>query len=390
MRDNEPEWVGPLVGVNLQGYPTPFMFDPHSSINSPLSKSHSSGILITGGPGSGKSFLGYTLAMISAISGKDTIIVDPKNDARNMIKLSDELDGLVHSIDMSSGGQNGAMDPFVSDKDRAERVARVSNLTKILLGDLDSEESTGLYAKIQDVANMPDPSLSLLCDELARNQSRKVSNLGIRLKKIGKSDPKVGSAIFRSSRARSRPQKIGKGLTIITTLGMDIPNEGTDASMYTDQNRLAMGIMYLIANYLWDTVSDPSQYDLPKTILMDEAWALLATQQGLEIANTILRKSRSFNAVLILMTQNIKEINDSDFQSLMSTRFAFHADDPDTEGQELCKSLRIDPGYAQTFPDLTQGQCFVRDYKNRVSVIQIIEQSPLWTRAFNPHSGSRV
>ena len=65
-----------FVGETSQGTPQPVFFDAHTQIFN----DRPPGCLITGEPGSGKSYLAMILATISAIVGKTTIVLDPKGD----------------------------------------------------------------------------------------------------------------------------------------------------------------------------------------------------------------------------------------------------------------------------------------------------------------------
>jgi hypothetical protein len=379
MSRSDKVWRGPVIAVNEQGHPTPVFYDVHSAINA--NGGGTNGVVITGSPGKGKSYLGFTLCMLCAEAGKKTVFLDPKNDARNLIKLSDEMDNKITQWDMSDGNQNGALDPYASDLSIEQKRANILALMNILLSNIDDEQSTILYQTILDVFGKEDPSISTLTMELQRHEKSNISVLGTQLRRIQASNPKVSGVIFKRGHEKPVQKKLGEGLTIITTNGLPLPSRTTPVSEYKDIDKLSLGVMYLITNYINEVMTDNNDPLYPKAIFIDEAWAIMGTSIGKEMTEKLLRVGRSHNTACVLLTQNVNDIKGEGLNGYIATRFAFGTKDDEKEPIEICKTMHIDESYASEM-DLPLGYCFMRDAHNRVSLIKIIEQSPKWSRAF--------
>lgn len=378
-----PRWRGPVIGFNQQGYPAPVFYDTHTAINM---KSKSGGIVITGAPGSGKSQLGMSLAMMSAISGKKTVYIDPKNDSLGMAELQDELDGHLQIKDLNDGSQTGKMDPLITESTPEKKVAKATALVRILVGNITNDQETLLQPMITTVAYGSDPSLSNLTNLLLRRRETELSVIGTKLQTIQQSDPMSG-LLFKRGRGETEIDTIDDGLTIITVLGLKMPALGANPESYEPKERLSLGIMYLIVDFILTVMSDNAHKLEPKTVLIDEAWAFIASEGGRNAVSQLFRMGRSLNTACILMTQNITDLESSsdDKNSLLNsavTRFAFRAEDKN-EIQDLCESLGISyQSFGDVFPDLDTGTCIMKDYLGRVSRVHIIQQNARWVHSF--------
>lgn len=380
-------WRGPVIGINEQGYQTPVFYDPHTSIaaGGQVGASSSNGILITGSPGSGKSFLGMTLATESTIEGKKTIFLDPKNDSLGMINLRDWMDNKITVWDINDKELAGSMDPFIFNKTIEQKISKAYALINILLGPFNEKQDTLLYPIIQDIANEPKASMNLLKMKLLRHSDYSINRLGTHLEAIQGSG-NISDLIFGtvSKDTEIHQMEFNDGLTIISTFGLELP-KSADPSTYQPKDKLSLGIMYLICDFILAVMKDDKHKTEPKTVFIDEAWAVTASAQGYRTVCELLRLGRAFNLAVVLMTQNTSDLErDDGKQELMNsvvTRFAFKCNE-DKEAAILCDSMGIGEDYIPYFTRLRQGECIMRDYKKRISQISIINQFPEWAHAF--------
>lgn len=384
MAKNDDVWRGPVIGVNKQGYPTPVFFDPHTSINT---ESTAGGVVITGSPGSGKSQLGMNLAIMSAIAGKKTIFLDFKSDSLGMRNLNDELGGCIDVWDMGDQTQTGSMDPYVMEEEKARKISKAYSLVEILVGNISDEQMTRLYPIISDVAEEDDPSLTRLMMKLLRHPDPAIEAIGTRLQAVQGSSL-ISSLIFKKGRGKAeKMREFNDGLTIITAQELSLPEQGSDPSSYRAEERLSLGIMYLITDYILTVMKDQVHKPEPKTVIIDEAWAAVANEAGYATIESLFRLGRSLNTACILMTQNVSDLRNpktgsNKLMNSAATQFAFKCSDRE-EAQILCKSLNISfNDFGDTFADLKSGWCVMKDFKGRVSLVYILQQNERWTHAF--------
>lgn len=377
-------WRGPVIGVNKQGYPTPVFFDLHTSINT---NSSPGGVVITGSPGSGKSQLGMNLAIMSAIAGKKTIFLDFKSDSLGMQNLNDELGGVIDVWDMGSQTESGSMDPYVMETDKNRKISKAYSLVEILVGNVSDEQMTRLYPIISDVAEEDEPSLTRLMMKLLRHPDPAIEAIGTRLQAVQGSNS-ISSLIFKKGKGKAQKMRdFADGLTIITAQELSLPEQGSDPSSYRAEERLSLGIMYLITDYILTVMKDPVHRPEPKTVIIDEAWAAVANEAGYTTIESLFRLGRSWNAACVLMTQNVSDLRNpktgsNKLMNSAATQFAFKCSDRE-ETQYLCKSLNISfNDFGDTFADLQSGWCVMKDFRGRVSLVYILQQNERWTHAF--------
>lgn len=401
---NSKSWEGPIIGVCLSGFPTPVMFDPHTPI---YNASKDGNVLITGSPGSGKSHAGMTLAMISALEGQQTVIVDPKGDEVGMSQLSGELGGHIDIWDLNEDEKKGSMDPFIIQPTVKSKVAKGTSLVQILVGNMSIDQKTNIQPIIEDVAAGENPSLTKLMTVLRGNAKPELRAIGMTLRAV-KLSHKISNVIFADEQYdHTEKRKINDGLTIITMTSMPIPSRSKTLENYSNAERLSAGIMYLIMDFLYDMMTSKETKGLPKTILIDELWRVLVSEDGRSTTNSILRTDRSMNTSCILMTQSVSdietigkdgEINGSLLNNI-STQFAFRYSDDSEEGGDarseisnLCSSVGIP--YTQYYSDsiqrLNPGECLMKDFMGRKSFIRFIQQSERWSDAFETNPKKRL
>lgn len=387
MSSSEPvDWRGPMIAQNAQGYPSPVFYDPHTAIMN----NKSGGTAILGSPGAGKSFLGMTLAMMSAVSGKQTVYWDPKNDSIGMAALEDEIgEGNIDIWDLNSPTEAGSLDPFTSDT-KQERISKALNLVEILIGGrrITDFQRVKLKPIISDLANDRNASMERLITLLLKHREESIRALGTELDSVRLSNP-MSRILFKPRDKDIQKKQFNDGFTIITTLGLKLPSPDVPQDNYKSADRVAIAITYFITQYIYDVMKESADKRAPKSVFIDEAWSILSTENGKTLIADLLRLGRSMNTACILMTQSIKDLNDEGIRNAITSEFAFRSQDHN-EALRLCRSLGITAEYADAFLDLQSGYCFLKDWNNRVSVIHILEQSRKWSQAFETNPAKRM
>ena len=386
------KWMGPYIGETILGYHTPVFFDLHTSIAS----SNPPGVYISGSPGSGKSFFSMMMAYQSTLSGKTTVYLDPKADSVNIMNLQSDLGDInIWNLADDQTMEPGILDPFSLEKDPAQKQLLVMSLIETFVGTLTSEQRNSLTPIVEDVLRGKKPSLKIVMQKLlARRNDPQANALGNQLKLI----QPLPFARLCFDHYEGEQMKIGKGLTIITLLGLKMPDPNMDPKDYQINDRLGMGIMFLVTNYIRNIMigNDDRNNDgskrvpPPKTIIIDESWAVLATQMGRQVISEICRLGRSLNTACVLISQNADDIDKFGLQNSISTRFAFRVKTIE-EGERVRKSFDLpeDVNISQQMINFDKGDCVMKDFFGNVSCVHIDSYDQRIFNAFNTNPFER-
>lgn len=363
------------IGSTSQGVAQPVFYDSHT----PIFNNKPPGALITGSPGSGKTFLAMTLAAISAIIGKTTIILDPKGDFLSLAEIKDDI-GDITFWDLSSRDKMGILDPFSLSDDKMEQLDLATTVIDMLVGGLSNEQVTELSPVIKDVCEMENPTLQQVVNDLLMEGDRPIArNLGVQLDLISKL--KFAHLCFAPPKSKRKTLKLSGGTTVITLVGMELtPNDG-NSSEGDRKQRLSTTVFYLITNFIRRTMEDESS-DKPKTLIIDEAWAVLNTKPGADVVRAVALLGRSKNLALLLVSQNTSHMKHLDIDNTITTHFAFRTDHK--EALQIVKDMRLPEGEGMEnrLQNLDTGECLMKDFKDRYSTVQISNYKKDWELAF--------
>lgn len=355
-------WSGPYLGRTTSRVVTPVFFSPHVA----MSRNFPPGVAITGAPGGGKSYLAFTLAHQMAMQGVWTIYIDPKADAKPMGQLPGL--GSPRVFDLRDGN-DGMLDPFSMGENRAESTLLALETLRLLLGGTVSEErEEALLNAVEQVSLRPNASLTMVVDVLLNNQESAGSrNLGAVLRTI-RDLPFARLCFAPTGGTRLRPED---GLTVVTLLGLDLPNAQMKSEDYSYENRLAVSVMYLLTRYARRLMLSMDKSH-PKAIAIDEAWAITSTPQGAKLIPEIARMGRSHNTALVLVSQNAGDLMAESVTNSISTKFAFRSSIPqEIEDVLELMGLEQDQGFGTAVRDLRNGECLMQDVDGRVARVQI-------------------
>ena len=359
-------------GDTTRGVASPFFWDPHTQVwnNKPPVT------IFTGSPGSGKTFFALTCAAISTICNKSTIVLDPKGDFINLLTIRDDLGDNINFLNMANG-RPGIMDPFYISSNPSEVITSVIEVIDLFVGGLDDSSYTVLAPVVQDAMRLPVPSLGRVVDMLLQSDKPVARNLGTKLSVISKM--KFANLCFAPGNRQRKVLSIEDGLTIITLVGLDLPKSAEEAKL--GRYRLASGLLYLITNLIKRTLEESASLR-PKLLIVDEAWAVASTEQGARVLQSCALLGRSKNLATILVTQNMSHLKNLNIETTVSTQFAFRSDI--NEGKLIASEMRLPEGegYEEIVTHLENGECLVKDFLNRYSIVQISQWKKEWKDAF--------
>lgn len=360
-----------FIGETTKGVEMPVFFDLHT----PIFNNRPPGCLITGAPGSGKTFLAMTLATISAILGKTTVVLDPKGDFISLLNLQEDI-GSITFWNLADKKQKGILDPFRMADDPGEKLDLAITVIELFTGGLQPEEKTALAPIIKDVIQGRNPSLSKVVQELRGSRNPPARNLGTTLDLI--SNLPLAHLCFAPSGKKLDSVTIDRGLTVVTLLGMEMPKEGA----VDNKSKLSTGILYLLTDFIRRIMHNDESKN-PKTLIIDEAWAILSTTAGARVVTDVALLGRSKSLALVLITQNNSHLKKLDIENTISTRFAFRSTTKEAEDIVKDMMLPADEDFESSIIGLSNGECLMKDFLERYATVQISDWKSDWKVAFN-------
>lgn len=376
-------WIGPYLGYTLGRSQEPVFYSAHSAI----AKNNPPGLVITGSPGGGKSFTAFTITYQMALQGIWTIYIDPKCDALPI----GNLPGMENTniFDLRASGSDGMLDPFGITDDPAEQISLAFETIGLLLGGINKitpAQNIQLSQVLKQVSQEPNPTLNKVVDRLLATPNDEAKGLGSTLDLIR--DLQFARLCFSDEKTQARlsPEK---GLTIVTLLGLDLPSSVTPPESYSNANRLAVAVMYLLASFTRQLMMNLNKSH-PKAIVIDEAWAITSTPQGAKLIFEVARMGRSLNTGLVLVSQNAGDFLGEGVTNSITTKMAFRAKQPEEVSNILAfLNLEEHEGNRELIRELGNGQCLIQDSDGRTAIMQVDSWSEEMRTAFDTNPETR-
>jgi hypothetical protein len=164
--------------------------------------------------------------------------------------------------------------------------------------------------------------------------------------------------------------RLDDALTVIQFANVRLPT-GTRPEEYALSERLAVGLMRAVTA-LASRLMEAGLSSQPKMLVLDEAWALTLSPEGQRLVERVARMGRSRNTVLLLVTQNARDLLDERVTNCLSVRIGCRSDD-ERELQSMFRLLDVEPSpellaAVRRFAD---GECLLRDLEGRVGRVQV-------------------
>ena len=356
---------------------------------------------LTGTQGGGKSMCGKTLLYYSLLCGAKAFGIDPKDE----LKAFSKLPFSVRKVDFSPGG-SAPLNPFSFSPD-PRRAATVANDFLGILLEAHRDEMAArrmvISHAVQKVVSSGEKSLYAVLQTLD-DMAGAVPGGAVGEEEIR--EARVCSRLLRMVQGNALGQMLfGTGgggefegkeqLTVVNLKELPLPKVSDVQTVYdqvTESEKIAVAMLFLVAAAAREAVfrEDPKRL---KVLYLDEAYHLLRIPAGYRLVTDLLRMSRSFNIMPILITQNPSDL-DENIRNNLGYAFAFRMKGrqeaasarellglPAVEDEEELDAFAEELG---TFPD---GYCFMRDPKNRVAEVQITPQPRYLLDVFDTRPG---
>lgn len=368
-----------FIGETSQGVRNPIFFDPHT----PIYNNKPPTTIVTGIPGSGKTFFLQLLACQSSIMGKTTIVIDPKGDFLNLKEIEGELGANVNFINIAK--KKGALDPFYNGENEGDKLSTIIDTISILVGGVTENQKTAILPTINDMINENGASMETLYKRLHRSEDPEVRSLASNLEMSSKLE--YANIIFApGGNPRSRIN-FKTGMTIFPLLGIDLPIEEKDMDKSGSVNKatrpkenLGAAIMFLLTDIIRKLLKKKTI--IPKTLIIDEAWVLASNDAGRRCIKEVGLLGRSRGIALILASQKNSHYESLDTDSTTGNRFCFAASEREAEFMVDEFDLPQGENFENIFTSLEGGECFMRDWSKNYATVKIMVTKKSWYQVF--------
>ncbi len=360
---------GPYLGYTPTGAPLPVRFDASQAPR----EDRASAALLIGTLGSGKTVASEAIEYAAERAGSLVVDFDPKPDhgLHKLAELGERLEVLELSGDPA---QQGRLDPLaIGLKDLREELA-CSYLLELLPGPTGSWENAVSLA-VKDTVREGSRSLLRTVELLGASDRSPAKEAAEALEVIRD----FGLARLGFGDGQSPSLEVAKPVTTIRMPGLSLPEPSAARDTYTRAERVSVATLSLVAAYALALISrDRSRH---KIVGLDEIWFLLASPQGRQIVNRLVRLGRAFNATLLLGTHRIADLGD--LSDLIGVVFIFGQDSADAAAAAL-RFVGLSPTreLVGRIREFRAGRCLMRDLHGRVGEVQIDLVYPHLLQAF--------
>ncbi len=360
---------GPYLGYTPTGAPLPVRFDATQAPR----ESRASAVLLIGTLGSGKTVAAQTIEYAAERRGSLVVDFDPKPD-HGLHKLA-ELGERVGVLELSGDpAQQGKLDPLAIGLEDLREELACSYLLELLPGPSSTWENAVSLA-VKDTVREGSRSLARVVDLLLTSDRAGARDAGEALEVIRD----FGLARLGFGDGQSTGLQAVKPVTTIRMPGLSLPEPSAARDTYTRAERVSVATLSLVAAYALQLIShDRSRH---KVVGLDEIWFLLASPQGRQIINRLVRLGRAFNATLLLGTHRIGDLGD--LADLIGVVLVF-GQDSDEAARAALRFIGLDPTRELTglVRELRAGRCLMRDLSGRVGEVQVDLVYPHLLQAF--------
>lgn len=349
---------GFYIGHSASGSVRPVRYDPTEAPRT----ARPSGVLLAGTLGSGKTLAGEAIAFGAQRRGSLVVTFDPKPD--HNFEGIPELEGQVEVLELSGDPRHrGKLDPLAIGLPELREELASSYLLE-LLRDPPASWEVAIDRAVRDAVRAGEGSLNCVVARLRTSDSDVGRDAAEALDVL--SDFGLARLGFGSGEAE--PIEVVRSVITIRTPGLSLPDPGASRETYTRAERVSVATLTLVAAQALRLVShDRSRH---KIVLLDEAWALLASTQGRLLMSRLVRLGRSMNTTILLATQRLEDFGD--LSELVGVYFLF-GQDSIPEAERALRMVDLDPEDAALRSRLTeyrQGLCLMRDLDGRVGEVQ--------------------
>ncbi|MFC5402449.1 ATP-binding protein [Cohnella soli] len=324
---------------------------------------------ITGTLGGGKSVLMNLLGYQNAISSGKTLIFDPKGERSHWPDMLPELGGQIQVATLSSAAEDvGKLDPFVmlSNIEEAKEAA-MDILSYLASVKTDTIGYSYISQSVMRVASEPNPFLTK-CIFVLQEMGESRQDAAV-IAEVLNSFRELSFAKLLFGNGEQKSINMDYALNILQIQNLKMPPVDKLPAAYSLAEKMSIAAMYSIGRFMDSFIYfDRAIFTLAE---MDEAWAILGTQIGKDMANRTIRTGRSLNGGLGVATQNATDMA-GELAGNIGMKFAFRDQDTDKIKNTLAYfGLEKTQENIDLIKNLQNGQCLMQDIYGRIGVLSV-------------------
>ncbi|CAM4048246.1 ATP-binding protein [Paenibacillus alkaliterrae] len=319
--------------------------------------------------GGGKSVLLNTLGYQNAVTGGKTLIFDPKAERSHWPETLTELEGQIQVATLSAEPEDvGKLDPFLMLTNIEDaKEASMDILSYLASVKTNSIEYTYISQAVVQVATNSNPYLSKCIEVLA--EIGKTRQPAAVVAEVLASFQDLSFAKLLFGNGEQKTLNMDYAMNILQVQNLKMPAVEKLPENYSLAEKMSVATMYSIGRFMDRFVYyDRTIFTLAE---MDEAWAIIRTQIGKEMADRVIRTGRSLNGGLCIATQNATDMS-GDLAGNIGMKFAFR--DADTKKVKDTLSyfgLEHTQENMDMVKNLENGQCLMQDIYGRIGVLTV-------------------
>lgn len=342
--------------------------------------------LITGAPGRGKTFLGMLLAAQNSIMNKVGVILDPKGDFRKLMALyNNDIINKINIWDISVKPDErtgklsldrdtiGMLDPTCFTSNHDYNAQLTLDVIKDLMGKSLTDAQINIISNlIRDLCKAPAPNMKRLISKLERHEREDVRSVATILDLMFASP--IAQILVYDRQIKKKVLNIKDGITVINMSGLTFPDPSKELDKCSSEEKISLVIVSLLNRLIRDIMFS-MPVNIPKFLMIDEAWSVVSLPSSRGLIEEVLLKGRSKNMACILLTQATSHLDFNDGTDLdagIQMRFAFGSQDA-KDNLLTCQKMRISEyqQWAKAVETLGVGECLMCDVFGRHGIIQI-------------------
>jgi hypothetical protein len=348
---------GRTLGHVANGPSPPVRFDTREASR----RRRSPSVLLAGGLGGGKTLSGEWIAYGAWRENARLVDVDPKVDHKLHLVIPD-----MEIVDLQTSPA-GTIDPLVVLPPEMREDAANSMVATLLTG---TPSVWGSHVREMITAELADqdrvPCMSSVVDRLEKSKHEDARSAGRALASWAHSSG-LTRLLFGDG-ILIRGEKDARATTI-RTRGLSLPQAGVPRSESRLSELISSEVLNLTAAYATRLLFSSRLEH--KVMLLDEAWQILDSSEGIRLVDRINRFGRTEDVTLLLLAQLVAD--PGKIEQLIGTRMLFRPETEEEARRGLALAGRSDAPevLVNRMLNFEPGRCILQDLDRRVAEVQV-------------------